>query len=103
MYQSECRFTFAVVIVINMVTKYRVGQKSDHNSVTSEPKKNSLENAIVQLILKLPLYLAYVTTLPQLMPAKVAVNDKFQSMVATYLRFDGDVSNQIEKGLLLSL
>jgi len=66
-------------------------------------KKNSLENAIVQLILKLPLYLAYVTTLPQLMPAKVAVNDKFQSMVATYLRFDGDVSNQIEKGLLLSL
>jgi len=88
-----------------MVTKYRVGQKSDHNSVTSKPKKNSLENAIVQLILKLPLYLAYVTTLPceTLMPATVAVNDKFQSMVATYLRFDGDVSNQIEKGLLLSL
>jgi len=84
-----------------MVTKYRVGQKSDHNSVT----ENSLENAIVQLILKLPLYLAYVTTLPceTLMPAKVAVNDKFQSMVATYLRFDGDVSNQIEKGLLLSV
>ena len=101
MYQSECRFTFAVVIVINMVTKYRVGQKSDHNSVT----ENSLENAIVQLILKLPLYLAYVTTLPceTLMPATVAVNDKFQSMVATYLRFDGDVSNQIEKGLLLSV
>jgi len=37
------------------------------------------------------------------MPAKQAINDKLKGSVATYLRCDGVVKNQIKKGLLLSL
>jgi len=37
------------------------------------------------------------------MLAKQAINDKLQGSVATYLRCDGIVNNQIRKGLLLSL
>ena len=37
------------------------------------------------------------------MSAKQAINDKLQGSVATYLRCGGVVSNQINKGLLLSL
>ena len=53
-------------------------------------------------ILKIPSYLA---TLPceTLMPAKQTVNDKLQGSVATCLRCDGAVNNQIKKDLLLSV
>jgi len=37
------------------------------------------------------------------MLAKQAINDKLQGSVATYLRCDGIVNNQIKKDLLLSL
>jgi len=37
------------------------------------------------------------------MSAKQAINDKLQGSVATYLRCDGIVNNQIKKGLLLSV
>jgi len=37
------------------------------------------------------------------MTAKQAINHKLQGRVATYLRCDGVVNNQIKKGLLLSL
>jgi len=37
------------------------------------------------------------------MSAKQAINDKLQGNVATQLRCDGVVNNQIEKGLLLNL
>jgi len=37
------------------------------------------------------------------MSAKQALNDKLQGSLATYLRCDGVVNNQIKKGLLLSL
>ena len=55
--------------------------------------------------IKIPPHLAYVVTLPceTLMSAEQAVNDKLQGSVATYLRCDGAVNNQIWKGLLLSL
>ena len=50
-------------------------------------------------------HLAYVATLPceTLMSSKQAINDKLQGSVATNLRCDGVVNNQIKKGLLLSL
>jgi len=35
--------------------------------------------------------------------AKQAINDKLQGSVATYLRCDGVVNNQIKKGSLLNL
>jgi len=56
-------------------------------------------------ILKIPLHLAHVATLrcESLMPVKRAINDKLQGSVATYLRCDGVVNNQIMKGLLLSV
>ena len=46
---------------------------------------------VVKGILKLPLHLAYVATLPceTLMSAKQGINDKLQGSVATYLRYDG--------------
>ena len=37
------------------------------------------------------------------MSAKQATNNKLQGSVATYLRYGGVVTNQIKKGLLLSL
>jgi len=37
------------------------------------------------------------------MLAKQAINDKLQGSVATYLSCSGVVTNQIKKGLLLSL
>jgi len=37
------------------------------------------------------------------MSAKQAINDKLQGSVDTYLTCGGVVSNQIEKGLLLSV
>jgi len=56
---------------------------------------------------KIPPFLAYVGTLPceNIRPnvRKLAINDKLQCSVATYLRCDGVVNNQIKKGLLLSL
>jgi len=56
-------------------------------------------------ILKNPPHLAYVATLPckTLMSTKEAMNDKLQGSAATYLRCGAVVTNQIKKGLLLSL
>jgi len=56
-------------------------------------------------MLKIPPHLACVAALPRetLMSAKQAINDKLQGSVATYLRRGGVVSNQIKKGLLLSV
>ena len=55
--------------------------------------------------LKLPPHLVYVATLPceTLLSAKQAIDDKLHGSVATYLRCDRVVNNQIKKGLLLSL
>jgi len=60
---------------------------------------------VVKWILKLPLSLAYVATLPceTLLSAKQAINDKLHGHAATYLKLDGVINNQIKKGLLLSL
>ena len=59
----------------------------------------------VKWISKIPTHLAFVATLPceTLMSAKQAINDKLQGSVATYLRCDGVVNDQIKKGSLLSL
>jgi len=59
----------------------------------------------VKWISKIPPHLTCVATLPceTLMSSNQAINDKLQSIVATYLRCDGVVNNQIKKGLLLSL
>jgi len=56
-------------------------------------------------ILKIPSHLAYVATLPcgTLTSAKQGIHDKLKGSVATYLRCDGVVNNQIKKDLLLSL
>ena len=56
-------------------------------------------------ILNVSPHLAYVATLPceTLMPAKQAINDKLQGIVAAYLTYGGVVNNQIKKGLLLSV
>ena len=55
--------------------------------------------------IKIPPHLAYVATLPceTVMSAKQAINDTLQGSVATYLRYDGVVNNQIKKGLLPNL
>jgi len=37
------------------------------------------------------------------MSPKQPINNKLQGSAATYLRFGGDVNNQIKNGLLLSL
>jgi len=60
---------------------------------------------VVKWILKIPPHLAYVATLPceTITLAKQAINDKLQGSVATYLRCNWVVNNQIKKGLLLSL
>ena len=69
----------------------------------------SLKDSFVNLQLngyqKNTSHLAYVATLPceTLVSAKQAINDKLQRSVATYLRCDRVVNNQIKKGLLLSL
>jgi len=54
----------------------------------------------VKCILKLPLHLAYVATLPceTLMSAKQVINDKLQGSIAAYLRCGGVVNKQIKKG-----
>jgi len=57
----------------------------------------------VKWVLKIPPYFAYVATVPTLMSAKQAINDKLQGSVATYLRCGGVVNNRIKKGLLLSV
>jgi len=59
----------------------------------------------VKWILKIPLHLAYVATLPceTLLSAKQALNDKLRGSVAAYSRCGGVVNIQIKKGLLLSL
>ena len=64
-----------------------------------------LGKLLVKWTIKLPPHLAYVATLPcgTLMSVKQAIDDKLQRNVATYLRCDGTVNNQIKKGLLLSL
>ena len=60
---------------------------------------------VVKWILKLPPHLAFVAKLPYetLVSSQLAINDKLQGSVATYLRCGGVVTNQIKKGLLLSL
>ena len=69
----------------------------------------SLRDFLVNLQLnsykKIPPHLAYVASLPceTLTSAKQATNDKLQGRVATYLRCDGVVNNDIKKGLLLSV
>ena len=66
---------------------------------------SNLGTFAVKCVLKIPLYLAYVATLPceTLMSAKQAINNKLQGRVATYFRCGGVVNNQIKKGLLLSV
>jgi len=60
---------------------------------------------VVKRILKIPLCLACVATLPceTLLSAKQAINNKLQASVAAYLRCGGVVNNQTKKGLLLSM
>ena len=60
---------------------------------------------VVKWVFKIPPFLVYVATLPceTLMSAKQATIDKLQGSVATYLRCNGVVNNQIKKGLLMSL
>ena len=99
-----------------LVKIYRVSQKAgpqthDYNSVKSEPIKKVfctgrfIDKFAVKWILKIPPHLAYVATLPceTLMSAKQAINDKLQGSVATHLKCGEVFSNQIKKGLLLSL
>jgi len=81
-------------------------QTQVHNAVKSEPilkkfTEKFLGKFVVKWIIKLPPHLAYVATLPceTLMSA---INDKLQGSVATYLRWDGVVNNQIKKKLLAS-
>ena len=59
----------------------------------------------LKCILNIPPHLACVATLPcdTLMSAKQAIIDRLSGRVATYLRCDGVVNNQIKKGLLPSL
>ena len=85
-------------------------QTHDHNSVISKPIKivftgRFLGKFAVKWILKVPPHLAYVATLPceTLVRAKLAINDKLQGSVATYLMCGGVFNNQIKKGLLLCL
>jgi len=102
--------------VIKYVCMYRVGQK---NAATdSWPQLSQILTDLgnffterflskfeVKRILNIPPHLPYVATLlcETLMSAKQAINDKLQGTVATYLRCDGVVNNQIKKGLLLSV
>ena len=60
---------------------------------------------VVKRILKIPSHLVYVAALPceSLMSAKLAINDKLQGSVASYLRCGAVVNNQITKGLLLNV
>ena len=60
---------------------------------------------VVTRILRIPLHLAYVATLPceTLLSAKEATSDKLQGNVATDLSCGEVVNYQIRKGLLLSL
>ena len=94
---------------------YRVGQKTGHRLMTIILLiLNRFNNFsywkipykfAIKCISKISPHLAYVATLPceTLMSAKQAINDKLQGSVATYLRCGGVVTNQIKKGLLLSL
>jgi len=51
----------------------------------------------------IPCLCCYIQPCETLLSAKQALNDKLQGSVATYLRCVGFVSNQIKKGLLLSV
>jgi len=64
-----------------------------------------LGKLVVNWLSEIPPFLAYVATLPceNINVRKLAINDKLQCSVATYIRCDGVVNNQIKKGLLLSL
>jgi len=66
--------------------------------------EDSLENLLLNGLLKIPPHIAYVATLPceTLTAAKQAIGDTLQCSVATYFRCGGAV-NQTRKGLLLSL
>ena len=57
----------------------------------------------VNWLLKIPLLLSYVATLPCEINnvTKQAIDDKLQGRTATYLRCGEIVNNEIEKGLLL--
>ena len=57
----------------------------------------------VNWLLKIPLLLSYVATLPCEINnvTKQAIDDKLQGRIATYLRCGEIVNNEIEKGLLL--
>jgi len=59
----------------------------------------------VKWISKIPPHLAYVATLSceTITAAKQVISDKLQGSVATYLMCGGVVTNQIKKGLFLSL
>jgi len=59
----------------------------------------------VKWMLRIPLHLAFVATLPceTIMSAKQAINDKLQGSAATYWKCDGVFNNRIKKKLLLSL
>jgi len=58
----------------------------------------------VKWIFKIPPHFEYVATLPrETLSAKQAINNKLQGSVATYLRCDGVVINEIKKSLLLGL
>ena len=85
---SSATFAHTAVHTVRQTTAL---QTHDHNSVKSQPiyiffigKFHS--KFAVKWILNIPPHLAYVATLPceTLMPAKQAINDKFQGSVATY-------------------
>jgi len=78
---------------------------SNLNRFTIFFTKRFVRKFAVKCTLNIPPHLANVATLPceTLMTAKQAINHKLQGRVATYLRCDGVVNNQIKKGLLLSL
>ena len=61
-----------------------------------------LSKFAVKWIFNIPSHLAYVATLPcETLMSKLAISDKLQSSVATYLRCGGVVIDQIKKGLFL--
>ena len=77
-------------------------KKWGHRLMTIILSNLNRRKSAVKWILKIPLHLAYVATLPceTLLSAKQAINDKLHCSVAAYLRCSGVVNNQIKKGLL---
>jgi len=77
----------------------------DQRAKKAEPQTHdhySGKFAVNYIFKKIPPHLATLTC-ETLMPAKQALNDKFEGSVATHLTCGGVANNQIKIGLLLSL